>query len=415
MGGTGAVRHTRRICALLADLARRGEFGAAEDHLAATARLFRSEELDFGPLDAAWRTIRGRSPTVSPAGDASLRGAGGAASRRPRLAIQARSSPQCLAGGDAVRRGGRRTCAAAWPMASPTTSSPAWRSCRDFFVIARGSVFALADMNIGPARRRSQAECRLRRHRSVRGPPRPRRASASNSSRCARRRIVWAETFERRADDIFFVLDDIGNSIVSSISAEIEMVERNRAMLKAPNSLNAWEAYHRGLWHMYRFTRAENEQARHFFATALHLDPTFARAYAGLSFTHWQNAFQRWGDRDHESELAFETRRPEPAGRRPQSGGALGDGPRAVAARRARTSSLARTGTGGGSQPEFRARPLRAVLRPLAVGRPASGDRLVRPFAPAQPLRSAAVRHAGHARHGACAARPVRGGGANGR
>ncbi|TIN62419.1 MAG: transcriptional regulator, partial [Mesorhizobium sp.] len=113
-------------------------------------------------------------------------------------------------------------------------------------------------------------------------------------------RIVWAETFERRPDDIFSVLDDIGNSIVSSISAEIETVERNRAMLKAPSSLNAWEAYHRGLWHMYRFTQAENEQARHFFAQALQLDPTFARAYAGLSFTHWQNAFQRWGDRDRE-------------------------------------------------------------------------------------------------------------------
>ncbi|TIS98143.1 MAG: transcriptional regulator, partial [Mesorhizobium sp.] len=101
--------------------------------------------------------------------------------------------------------------------------------------------------------------------------------------------------------------DDIGDSIVSSISAEIETVERNRALLKAPNSLNAWEAYHRGLWHMYRFTQAENETARHFFATALQLDPTFARAYAGLSFTHWQNAFQRWGDRDRESALAFES------------------------------------------------------------------------------------------------------------
>jgi len=78
-------------------------------------------------------------------------------------------------------------------------------------------------------------------------------------------------------------------------------------MLKAPNSLNAWEAYHRGLWHMYRFTQAENEQARHFFDMAVQLDPTFARAYAGLSFTHWQNAFQRWGDRDRESGLAFES------------------------------------------------------------------------------------------------------------
>jgi tetratricopeptide (TPR) repeat protein len=118
-------------------------------------------------------------------------------------------------------------------------------------------------------------------------------------------RIVWAEVFDHKLDDTFLVLDEIGNRIVSSISSEIEMVERNRAILKTPNSLNAWEAYHRGLWHMYRFTRQENELARHFFGMALKLDPTFARAYAGLSFTHWQNAFQRWGDYEKESDRAY--------------------------------------------------------------------------------------------------------------
>lgn len=93
------------------------------------------------------------------------------------------------------------------------------------------------------------------------------------------------------------MLEEIGNEIVSGVAGEIETAERNRAILKAPNSLNAWEACHRGLWHMYRFTRTENEQARHFFEMALKLDPTFSRAYAGLSFTHWQSAFQHWGDR----------------------------------------------------------------------------------------------------------------------
>jgi tetratricopeptide (TPR) repeat protein len=120
-------------------------------------------------------------------------------------------------------------------------------------------------------------------------------------------RIVWADAFHRKMDDTFEVLDHIGNSIVSSISAEIEMVERNRAILKAPNSLNAWEAYHRGLWHVYRFTQSENEHARRYFTRAMQLDPTFARAYAGLSFTHWQSAFQSWGDRERESDRAFET------------------------------------------------------------------------------------------------------------
>lgn len=57
---------------------------------------------------------------------------------------------------------------------------------------------------------------------------------------------------------------------------------------------------------MYRFTRTDNEQARHFFEMAVWLDPTFACAHAGLSFTHRQNAFQHWADRERESDRAFE-------------------------------------------------------------------------------------------------------------
>jgi tetratricopeptide (TPR) repeat protein len=118
--------------------------------------------------------------------------------------------------------------------------------------------------------------------------------------------IIWTDAFDRKRSDALVILDELGNRIVASIASEIEMAERNRAILKPPSSLDAWEAYHRGLWHMYRFTRSENEQARHFFGIALSQDPTFTRAYAGLSFTHWQSAFQRWGDRDHDSALAFE-------------------------------------------------------------------------------------------------------------
>jgi tetratricopeptide (TPR) repeat protein len=57
---------------------------------------------------------------------------------------------------------------------------------------------------------------------------------------------------------------------------------------------------------MYRFNRADNERARHFFETAVRLDPTFARAHAGLSFTHFQTAFQGWAKREPETERAYE-------------------------------------------------------------------------------------------------------------
>lgn len=90
-----------------------------------------------------------------------------------------------------------------------------------------------------------------------------------------------------------------------AIEREIETLESNRAILKPPSSLDAWEAHHRGLWHVYRFTKADNDQAQSFFQAAVDLDPTFSRAYAGLSFTHWQNAFQGWADRDSEAELAY--------------------------------------------------------------------------------------------------------------
>ena len=119
-------------------------------------------------------------------------------------------------------------------------------------------------------------------------------------------RVVWAEVFDQTVDDAFLVLDEIGNRIVASIANEIETNERNLAILKPPSSLDAWEAHHRGLWHMYRFNKADNERAQRFFQTAIGLDPTFARAFGGLSFTHFQNAFQGWGMRGAEIDRAFE-------------------------------------------------------------------------------------------------------------
>jgi tetratricopeptide (TPR) repeat protein len=56
---------------------------------------------------------------------------------------------------------------------------------------------------------------------------------------------------------------------------------------------------------MYRFNKQEIDAAQAFFAQALRIDPTFARAYAGLSFTHFQNAFQGWTERRPEVENAL--------------------------------------------------------------------------------------------------------------
>ena len=296
----------RAHVALLENLARRGQIGAGEEHLATAAELFHSEELDFTPLREAWQEIRARNAGAMPCARS------GPAFPVPDLPVAAiesepvatrRASLAVMPFAEIAGAGGFRG-----GLADGLTHDIITRlaKLRDFFVIARGSVFALAEKNIAPEDAGRRLNVDYVATGSVRSQP-GRFIVSVELVEVRTARIVWAETFEHKPDDIFIVIEDIGNSIVSSIAAEIATVERNRALLKAPNSLNAWEAYHRGLWHMYRFTRQENELAQHFFGEALKLDPTFARAYAGMSFTHWQNAFQRWGDRDRETALAFES------------------------------------------------------------------------------------------------------------
>jgi DNA-binding SARP family transcriptional activator/Tfp pilus assembly protein PilF len=177
---------------------------------------------------------------------------------------------------------------------------------RSLFVIAQGTVFTLAEKGIGA----EEAGRLLNVEYVVSGNLRNKDGRVTVAvelveTRCAR--IVWAETLERKLDDSLTMQDEIVNQIVSSIAAEIELTERNRAILKPPGSLDAWEALHCGFWHMYRFNEVDNERAKRFFKLAVRLDPTMARAYAGLSFTHFQNAFLlRLSERQQEVARAYE-------------------------------------------------------------------------------------------------------------
>ena len=176
---------------------------------------------------------------------------------------------------------------------------------RSLFVIAQGTVFALHERHVGP----EEAGRMLNVDYVVAGSlqQQGRRLTVAVELTEARTaRVVWAETFNQDQESVFLVLDEIGNQIVASIASEIETIERNRAILRPPNSLDAWGAHHRGLWHAYRFNKTDNERAQHFFETAVRLDPTFARAHAGLSFTHFQSAFLGWAKREPEIEKAYE-------------------------------------------------------------------------------------------------------------
>jgi DNA-binding SARP family transcriptional activator/Flp pilus assembly protein TadD len=286
---------------LLKALADRGRIRDGEEHLAATVRLFESEGLDSGPIREIWRTARSqvdRAPRpAAPAAAPLLAGDPGtpvaSASRRASIAVM----PFVERGQAAI--GGSSAGALAHDVITRLAK------LRALFVIAQGTVFALHERQIGEAAAGRILNVDYVVSGSVQRQD-TRLTVAVELAETRTARIIWAEVFNQKVDDSFLVLDEIGNRIVASIASEIEMIERNRAILRPPNSLDAWESYHRGLWHMYRFSRADNDKAQHFFDTAIRLDPTFSRAHAGLSFTHFQNAFQGWAKRAPESDRALE-------------------------------------------------------------------------------------------------------------
>jgi DNA-binding SARP family transcriptional activator len=285
---------------MLETLACQGRLREGTEHLAAAERLFEADGLDPTPLREAWQT----------------------ATKRHRIAVSmpAANEQPVLATPDVVIAP-RRASIAVMPLAdAPGAINAApgnlagslvhdvitrLAKLRSLAVIAEGTVFALAERGVGPEAAGRTLGVDYVASGSVRRDAN-RVIVMMELAQTRTARIIWSEDFNHSLDDTFLVLDEIGNRIVAAIASEIELAERNRAMLKPPSSLDAWEAHHRGLWHMYRFNAADNEQAQRFFRTAVQLDPTFSRAHAGLSFTHFQNAFLfRLDERQQETDSAM--------------------------------------------------------------------------------------------------------------
>ncbi len=108
--------------------------------------------------------------------------------------------------------------------------------------------------------------------------------------------VVWADRQTASIDDVHAVRAEICTRVLAALEIQIPLHEAARARLAVSENLDAWSAYHLGLQHMFRFNRADNGAAADLFGRAIALDPRFARAHAGLSFVHFQNAFLRQAD-----------------------------------------------------------------------------------------------------------------------
>lgn len=105
--------------------------------------------------------------------------------------------------------------------------------------------------------------------------------------------VIWGERYSSSIDDVHEIRFRIISSIVAAMELQIPLNEARLAQHSMPENLDSWAAYHLGIQRMYRFNRRDNFAAAELFHKAIDLEPKFARAHAGLSFTHFQNAFRR--------------------------------------------------------------------------------------------------------------------------
>lgn len=289
---------------LLKALVARRRLRDAEAHLQAATALFRSEGIDNAGLREAWRSALACIPGVSAVEmptAASISPAGG--------------------GGEVVRWETRRASVAVLSLRNMRSKAAHvvrvpeellthevvthLTRLRSLWVLTPARAFVTEEHRtaVETARRRLDADYVL--HGFVHGCEEQLTVSVELLERRTGR-AVWAGTFHNAHLDMCTALDEIGGRIAAGVAGEIEAIERSCALRQPVASLDAWEAYHRALWHVYRFNEGDNEQARHFFGQALRLDPAFARAHAGLSFVYFQNAFQGWAEPEFQIDHALD-------------------------------------------------------------------------------------------------------------
>ncbi|HEX8077768.1 MAG TPA: tetratricopeptide repeat protein, partial [Chthoniobacterales bacterium] len=99
---------------------------------------------------------------------------------------------------------------------------------------------------------------------------------------------LWAESYNRKLDDIFSVESEVAGAIADQLNVRLTGAERRQLADRPTNNSEAYDAYLRGLASSERpfLLDADTTQAMQSFEKAVRLDPDFALAWARLSRAH---------------------------------------------------------------------------------------------------------------------------------
>jgi serine/threonine protein kinase/Flp pilus assembly protein TadD len=126
------------------------------------------------------------------------------------------------------------------------------------------------------------------------------------------RHSVWAERYDRQMEDVFAIQDEIAQNIAHALQVALSDQEK-QAIAKAPTTnVEAYDYYLRGRQFFHQFRRKGFEFAQQMFERAIEIDPTYARAYAGIAdccsflYTYWHASTNTLEQADAASRKALE-------------------------------------------------------------------------------------------------------------
>ena len=97
---------------------------------------------------------------------------------------------------------------------------------------------------------------------------------------------IWAEVYERESRDLFNIQSDLAQEIAAALQLTLSPAQKQDLRQKGPEMMEAYWLYLKGRYFLSKLAPEEVQKGIRFFQQSLDLEPTFARAYAGISACH---------------------------------------------------------------------------------------------------------------------------------
>lgn len=112
----------------------------------------------------------------------------------------------------------------------------------------------------------------------------------------ANNQIVWARRFDRDANDLLSLQDEVAAEVVAQIDPEILLIEAKRSTSRGPVDATAYDLMLRSIPLIGRMEHEPFMQAGQHLADAIALEPDYAAAYAWYAYWHIFLVGQDWAD-----------------------------------------------------------------------------------------------------------------------